>query len=118
MMVVFSGKGILEGEIMNKGEEFTFIIKEHLGVLATFTTGWKKEVNVVEWNGNAGKIDVRDWSPSHEKMSKGITLHKEEAKKLFEELIQKFPNSSRAATAKKRISEMGMQYEEPTAEDN
>ena len=44
--------------------------------------------------------------------------HKDEAKKLFEELIQKFPNSSRAATAKKRISEMGMQYEEPTAEDD
>lgn len=90
MMVVFSGKGILEGEIMNKGEEFTFIIKEHLGVLATFTTGWKKEVNVVEWNGNAGKIDVRDWSPSHEKMSKGITLHKEEAKKLEQALKEYF----------------------------
>lgn len=75
---------------MNRGEEFTFSIKEYLGVLAVHTTGWKKEVNVVEWNGNGGKIDIRDWSPSHEKMSKGITLHKEEAKILLNALTAYF----------------------------
>lgn len=75
---------------MNRGEEFTFAIKEHLGVLATHTTGWKKEINIVEWNGNSGKVDIRDWSPSHEKMSKGITLHEAEAKKMVDALNKYF----------------------------
>ena len=68
---------------MVKGEEFTFVIKEHLAILATHTTGWKREVNIVEWNGNKGKVDIRDWNPSHENMSKGITLHIAEAGKLY-----------------------------------
>lgn len=75
---------------MNKGEEFTFVIKEHLGVIGNYSTGWKKEVNIVEWNGNKGKVDIRDWNPNHEHMSKGITLHMEEAKALFEALNKYF----------------------------
>ncbi len=75
---------------MNKGENFTFVIKEQLGVLATFSTGWKKELNLVEWNGNNPKFDIRDWSSSHESMSKGITLHYAEAKKLSELLNNYF----------------------------
>lgn len=84
---------------MNKGEEFTFVIKEQLGVLATFSTGWKKEVNIVEWNGNGGKVDIRDWSPSHEKMSKGITLHKEEARKLMDALGVYFEKDNEASSS-------------------
>lgn len=75
---------------MNKGEEFTFVIKEHLGVIGTYSTGWKKEINIVEWNGNKGKFDIRDWNPGHEHMSKGITLHLEEAKALSEALNSYF----------------------------
>jgi hypothetical protein len=30
------------------------------------------------------KLDIRDWSPDHEKMGKGVTLSKEEAQKLLE----------------------------------
>lgn len=75
---------------MNKGEEFTFVIKEQLGVIGTYATGWKKEINIVEWNGNNGKFDIRDWNPSHEHMSRGITLRTDEAKKLAEALNQYF----------------------------
>ena len=75
---------------MNRGDNFTFVIKEQLGVLATFQTGWKKEVNIVEWNGNTGKVDIRDWNPNHEVMSKGITLHEIEARKLAEALNEYF----------------------------
>ncbi|MBK5247393.1 MAG: hypothetical protein JJE49_09040, partial [Peptostreptococcaceae bacterium] len=38
----------------------------------------------VAWNGNTAKFDLRDWDESHEHMSRGITLHQEEAKKVFE----------------------------------
>ncbi len=75
---------------MIKGEEFSFVIREQLGVLSTHTTGWKKEVNIVEWNGNKGKVDIRDWNPSHDNMSKGITLHIAEAKILYEALHNYF----------------------------
>lgn len=76
---------------MNKNEEFTFTIKSQLGVLATYSTGWKKELNIVEWNGNAPKLDIRDWDANHEHMSRGITLRREEAK-ILAELIHKHLN--------------------------
>lgn len=59
------------------------IIKE-LGVLSEGFKGWQKEINLVSWNGRKAKIDIRDWGPEHEKMGKGITLNKEEVKKLKE----------------------------------
>ena len=65
-------------------EQITFEIKEHIGVLCVYHTGWKKELNLVSWNGNAPKYDIRDWAPEHEKMGKGTTLSEEEIKKLKE----------------------------------
>ena len=47
-----------------------FEIKEELGVLSEGSKGWKKELNLISWNGAAPKYDLRDWSPEHEKMSK------------------------------------------------
>lgn len=58
-----------------------FEIVEKLGVIATHPTGWTKELNLVSWNGAAPKLDIRDWSPGHERMSRGITLHQGEGKK-------------------------------------
>lgn len=58
------------------------IIKE-LGVLSESNKGWKKELNLISWNGAAPKYDIRDWAPNHEKMGKGITLTTEEAKALL-----------------------------------
>lgn len=31
--------------------EVTFEIVEEIGVIATHSTGWKKELNLVSWNG-------------------------------------------------------------------
>lgn len=60
-----------------------FEITEKIGVLSTNEkTGWTREVNRVSWNGKDAKIDIRDWDPEHQKMSKGITLSDEEAAKL------------------------------------
>ncbi len=63
------------------------IIKE-IGVFAESKKGWKKELNLISWNGAAPKYDIRDWAPEHEKMGKGITLSVEEAKAL-KELLNK-----------------------------
>ena len=62
--------------------DFKFEIKKEIGVLSTSTKGWKKELNLISWNGGAPKYDIREWSPDHEKMGKGVTLTDEEAQNL------------------------------------
>jgi hypothetical protein len=64
--------------------DITFDILKHFGVLSEERTGWKKEVNLVSWNGRNPKIDIREWAPGHEKMGKGVTLTREEAENLAE----------------------------------
>lgn len=59
--------------------DFKFEIVEHIGVIAEGSKGWRKEVNLVSWNGAAPKYDIRDWSEDHSKMGKGITLTADEA---------------------------------------
>jgi hypothetical protein len=39
----------------------------------------EKELNKISWNGGTAKYDLRDCSPNHEKMGKGVTLTEEEA---------------------------------------
>ena len=63
-------------------------IKEELGAISESAKGWKKELNMVSWNGAAAKFDIRDWAPEHEKMGKGITLSQEEAEALYELLSE------------------------------
>lgn len=65
------------------------IVKE-IGVLSENARGWRKEVNLVSWNGGAPKYDIRDWAPEHEKMGKGTTLSEDEMiklKEILEELL-------------------------------
>jgi hypothetical protein len=67
--------------------DITFEIVKPIGVISEEKGGWRKELNLVSWNGRTPKLDIRDWSPDHAKMGKGVTLTKEEAAKLAE-LIQ------------------------------
>lgn len=64
----------------------TYTIKRNYGVLRTTEAGWKKELNFVEWTDDEGTkrnmFDIRDWNPTHTRMSKGITLNGAEACKL------------------------------------
>lgn len=62
--------------------DIQFEITKELGVLSESAKGWRKEVNLVSWNGGMPKYDIRDWAPGHEKMGKGVTLSEEEAGKL------------------------------------
>lgn len=57
-------------------------IIEQLGVLSESEKGWKKELNLISWNGREPKYDLRDWSENYEKMGKGVTLSNEEIEKL------------------------------------
>ena len=65
-------------------EDIKYEIAENLGVLSESTKDWKKELNLVSWNDKDPKYDIRDWSPEHDKMGKGVTLSNEELKKLKE----------------------------------
>ena len=67
--------------------EFSYEILEEIGVLSENVKGWRKELNLVSWNGNPAKFDLRDWAPNHEKMGKGVTLSNEEFENL-KKLIQ------------------------------
>ena len=62
--------------------EITFEIVRHIGVLLEKRNGWKKEVNLVSWNGGDPKIDIREWDETHTKMSRGLTFTQDEVMKL------------------------------------
>ena len=62
--------------------DIKYEIKENLGELSESTKGWRKELNLISWNDKQAKYDIRDWSPEHEKMGKGVTITKEELTKL------------------------------------
>ncbi len=67
--------------------DFKYDIVEEIGVLSENAKGWRKELNLISWNGATPKYDIREWAPDHEKMGKGVTLTKEELetlKKLIE----------------------------------
>ena len=57
-------------------------IKFEIGVLSESSKGWTKELNLISWNDRDPKYDLREWSPNHEKMGKGVTLSIEELKRL------------------------------------
>lgn len=62
--------------------DIKYEIIEEIGVLSENSRGWRKELNLVSWNGGTAKYDLRDWAPGHEKMGKGITMTADEAKAL------------------------------------
>ena len=69
-----------------KGEctmaDIKYDIVEEIGIISENAKGWRKELNLISWNGAAPKYDIRDWAPEHEKMGKGITLSADEAQEL------------------------------------
>ncbi len=70
--------------------EFTYDVQKSIGVLSESSKGWLKEFNLISWNKGKPKYDIRDWSPDHEKMGKGVTLTEEEARLLYQMLCEEF----------------------------
>jgi len=69
--------------------EIKFEIVKELGILSESPKGWTKELNLVSWNDREPKYDIREWSPDHQKMGKGVTLSESEMiilKKLVEKI--------------------------------
>jgi len=73
-------------------DDFKFEITKELGVIGEGTRGWRKEVNLVSWNGRPPKFDIRDWNETHEKMGKGVTLSGAETRALYELLSELDPD--------------------------
>lgn len=71
-------------------DEVTFEIIKHYGVIAEESRGWKKELNLVSWNGGVPKVDIRSWDEDHAHASKGLTLTEDEAKVLLSLLSENF----------------------------
>ena len=68
--------------------DIKYEIVEQIGVISESPKGWKKELNLVSWNEGTPKYDLRDWSPDHEKMGKGITLSIDEIQALYSVLAK------------------------------
>lgn len=61
------------------GDVIEFKMIRRVAVLSSKAmTGWTKEINLVSWNGAPAKYDIREWSPDHSNMSRGMSLTKEE----------------------------------------
>lgn len=73
---------------MTDSKTISYEVKEHLGVIAEYNSGWNKELNLISWNGAAPKYDIRDWDETHTHMSKGITLFEGEMQTLMDVYIQ------------------------------
>jgi len=70
----------------------TFTIVKNIGILSeNYNSGWRKELNLIAWEGSDPQYDIRDWAPGHEQMSRGITLTKAEAEKAGRVLRESVP---------------------------
>lgn len=58
-------------------------IDEEIGVISVTKGGWQLELNLVTWNDNGQKYDLRRWAPERGAMSKGVTLTKDEIVSLY-----------------------------------
>ena len=73
------------------GGRVTWDLMENLVVFGQRRdTGWTKEANIVCWNGGSPKLDIREWDPDHERMSRGITLYEAEAERLARILCKRY----------------------------
>ena len=62
--------------------EIRYEIKEYVGTIAKRKSGWSRELNIVSWNGQPPKYDLREWSEDHSHMGKGVTLFADEMRAL------------------------------------
>lgn len=70
-------------------DDFKFKITKEIGILSERTArGYRKELNLVSWNDRPAKLDIRDWTEEHVKMSRGVTLSGAEARVMLELLSE------------------------------
>ena len=78
-----------------RDDDFRYEIVDRLGVVGKYQTGWSKEINMVSWHGASPKLDIRDWDPKHERMSRGVTMHKDEVLETIRIFLKFYGNDLR-----------------------
>lgn len=68
--------------------DLKYEIVNEIAILSEGSKGWTKELNLISWNDREPKYDIREWSPEHEKMGKGVTISKDEIVALRDALIR------------------------------
>lgn len=69
--------------------DFSYDVVDNVAVLSN-SGKWFLELNLISWGDHSPKLDLRKWTESHEKMSKGITLTDAEARALRDALDDYF----------------------------
>lgn len=67
----------------------TLEVIRKIALISGSETGFRKELNVVSWNGREPKYDLRNWSPEGMAL-KGLTLTEEDVKELQKALNDMF----------------------------
>ena len=73
----------------NNGSDFSYEITERIALLSEDDKGYRKELNMISYNGFKPKYDIRTWSPDG-KMGKGITLNDKEAETLAAAIADRY----------------------------
>ena len=66
--------------------DFSYSIVSHIATFSQRGT-WALELNLVSWAGRPATFDLRKWNEDHTKMSKGISLTRDEVKALGKFLV-------------------------------
>lgn len=74
---------------LNNKDPFSYEIIEHIAVLHTDKNGFRKEINLISYNGKDPVVDIRNWTPRN-KMSRGVTLSIDSFKQLLAIAKNKF----------------------------
>lgn len=67
----------------------TMNVIKKIAVISDEEKGYRKELNLVSWNGREPKLDLRNWSPEGQAL-KGLTMNEKEAKELYKALGDMF----------------------------
>ena len=67
----------------------TLEVIKKIALISGSETGFRKELNIVSWNGREPKYDLRSWSPEGIPL-RGVTLTEDEAKELQKVLNDMF----------------------------
>ena len=80
-----------------------YTIHEHIAVLDRYEgreVPWTREINIVSWRDGPPKVDIREWSSDHRKMSRGITMTEDQAMKMAAALVERYQEKAKQAKIK------------------
>lgn len=66
--------------------DFSYNIIQNITTISQRGT-WSLELNLISWGGRPATFDLRKWNEDHSRMSKGISLTRDEVKALGKFLV-------------------------------